>query len=191
MTLRKIAILGHPVLRQVARFLSREEIVSQQTQQLIDDMIETMRDVNGAGIAAPQVYESVQICVIEVGNNPRYPYKPPIPLTVMLNPVMEYLSEETFENYEGCLSVPQIRGRVRRSVKARISFLDRHAQPCVLHVQGLSAGTFQHELDHLQGKLFVDKVFDPRSLCTWEHFEKFEKEAFVDEVKKLVSVWGS
>jgi peptide deformylase len=191
MTLRKIALLGHPVLREVCKPLSLEELLSFEIQRLIDDMIETMRDARGAGIAAPQVYAPVQIGVIEVRNNPRYPYKPNIPLTVLVNPVITFLSEEMFENYEGCLSVPNLRGRVRRCVKVRVQALDRHGAPLDFCVQGLSAGTFQHELDHLKGVLFVDKVFDPKTLCTWDHFETYEREAFVKEAEALVALWGS
>src|SRR5687768_3963139 len=106
MSLRKIAQIGHPVLRQKARALTREELLAPATQQLIDDMIATMRDAQGAGLAAIQVYEPVRIAVIEVGQNQRYPYKPPIPLTVLVNPELTPVEDEKFDNYEGCLSVP-------------------------------------------------------------------------------------
>src|SRR4051794_26399856 len=112
MALLKIATIGHPVLRQVARPLTREELLLSSTQAFIDDLVETMRDASGAGLAANQVYRPVQICAIEVDNNPRYPYKPKIPLTVLVNPELELLGEERFGNYEGCLSVPDLRGEV-------------------------------------------------------------------------------
>ncbi|HSD91144.1 MAG TPA: peptide deformylase, partial [Kofleriaceae bacterium] len=105
MAIRKIAQIGHPVLRQVARELSREELATPATQQFIDDLIETMRDADGAGLAAIQVYEPIRICAIEVRNNPRYPYKPQIPLTILVNPVLTPVDDEQFDNYEGCLSV--------------------------------------------------------------------------------------
>src|ERR1041385_6662304 len=103
MAIRKIAQIGHPVLRRTARELSREELVTPSVQQLIDDIVETMRDAEGAGLAAIQVYEPVRICAIEVRNNSRYPYKPPIPLTVLVNPVLTPQGDEQFDNYEGCL----------------------------------------------------------------------------------------
>ncbi|HEY2518398.1 MAG TPA: peptide deformylase, partial [Polyangiaceae bacterium] len=102
MAIRKIATIGHPVLRQKARAVSREELASAETQRFIDDLIETMVDANGAGIAANQVYEPIQICTIWVKDNPRYPYKPNVPLTVLVNPEIEMLTTDTFVNYEGC-----------------------------------------------------------------------------------------
>src|SRR5882724_9802268 len=99
MAIRKIAQIGHPVLRGVARELSREELVTPSVQHLIDDIVETMRDAEGAGLAAIQVYEPVRICAIEVRNNPRYPYKPHIPLTLLVNPVLTPVEDELFDNY--------------------------------------------------------------------------------------------
>lgn len=190
--LRKIATLGHPVLREVARLVTREELLSPQMQSFIDDLIETMRDANGAGLAANQIYAPVQICAIEVlPNNPRYPYKPAIPLTVLVNPVITPLTQETFQNFEGCLSVPNLRGRVLRYTEVRVEAIDRLGNPLNIEMRGLSAGTFQHEIDHLNGKVFVDKVVDPTSLCTWEHFERFEKSKFAQEAAALVQRFGA
>lgn len=191
MTLRKIATVGHPVLREFAREVSREELLSEKMQTFIDDLIETMRDANGAGLAANQVYEPVQICAIEVGENPRYPYKPKIPLTILVNPKIEPLSDETFENYEGCLSVPDLRGVVRRHVEIRVRAWDRYGEPIDQVVRGLSAGTYQHEVDHLYGKLFLDRVEDPSTLSTWANFERHHRSAFVERVEALVARFGS
>ncbi len=191
MALRKIAQIGHPVLRQEARRLSREELLSPETQRFIDDLIETMRDANGAGLAAIQVHELVRICAIEVNNNPRYPYKPPIPLTVLVNPEITVLSDERFSNYEGCLSVPNLRGRVMRATEVRVRAWDRHGKELDYEVRGLSAGTYQHEVDHLNGVIFVDRVHDPKSLCTWEHFDRYEKPRFAEEAQALVKRWGA
>src|SRR5690349_5250672 len=129
-------------------------------QAFIDDLVETMRDANGAGIAAPQVHVPVRIFAVEVQDNPRYPYKPNIPLTVVVNPVIEPLTQETFENYEGCLSVPNLRGVVDRFTEIRLTGLDRGGRPIDRTVRGLTAGTFQHEKDHVDGVLFVDRVKD-------------------------------
>lgn len=191
MPLLKIAQIGHPVLRQRAREVSREELASPATQQFIDDLIETMRDANGAGLAAIQVYNPVRICAIEVGNNPRYPYKPPIPLTVLVNPVLTPLADETFDNNEGCLSVPNLRGDVPRFVHLRVQAWDRHGAHVDLEVHGLSAGTYQHEVDHLDGTVFLDKVRDPRTLTTWTEFERFHREPFIARVTELVARHGA
>ena len=191
MPLRKIATIGHPVLRETARELSRDELATAPVRQLIADMIETMRDANGAGIAANQVHEPVRICVVEVDKNPRYPYKPDWPLTVLVNPRVEARTNETFMNYEGCLSVPNLRGQVPRLTAVRIRAWDREGNDVDFEVKGLAAGTFQHEIDHLDGKLFVDRVTDTRTLCTWADYDRFHRDAFVARAKALVARFGS
>ena len=191
MTLRKIAQIGHPVLRSRAREVSPEELASPATQALIDDLVETMRDANGAGLAAPQVHAPVRICVLEVKDNPRYPYKPNIPLTILDNPVLTPLGDATFDNYEGCLSVPDLRGVVRRHAELRVSALDRHGAPLDFVARGITAGTYQHECDHLDGVLFVDRVTDPTTLCTWKEFARHREEAFKATVREVVARFGS
>ena len=191
MAIRKIAQIGHPVLRQVAREVTREELAGRAMHHFIDDLVETMRDAGGAGIAANQVHEPIRVCVVEVANNPRYPYKPNWPLTILVNPLVESTTDETFLNFEGCLSVPNLRGQVPRSTGVRVRALDRAGHALDFEVKGLTAGTFQHEADHLDGKLFVDRVVDTRTLCTWSEFERFHKEAFVERAKALVSRFGS
>jgi peptide deformylase len=195
MAIRKIAQIGHPVLRQRAREVTREELASPATQQFIDDLIETMRDASGAGLAAIQIYEPIRICAIEVTKNPRYPYKPPIPLTVLVNPVLTPLGgggdDDTFLNNEGCLSVPNLRGTVRRAVHLHVKAWDRDGNEIDEVVHGLKAGTYQHEVDHLDGKLFVDRVEDPRTFTTWTEFERFHRDAFVEQVQALVARVGS
>ncbi|MCS6900962.1 MAG: peptide deformylase [Myxococcales bacterium] len=191
MSLRKIATIGHPILRRPARQVTRDELLSPTFQRLIDDLIETMRDANGAGLAAPQIYEPVSLCAIEVDNNPRYPYKPPIPLTVLVNPEIIPITDETFDNYEGCLSVPNLRGLVPRYTQVRVQALDRQGNPLDFHVRGLSAGTYQHEVDHLLGKVFLDRVRDTTSLTTWADFERFHQRAFIERAKALVERFGS
>ncbi len=188
--LRKIALLGDPVLRQPARPVPADELASSTMQQLIDDMIETMRDANGAGIAAPQVYASVQICVVEVrAGNPRYPYRPAIPLTVLVNPVLTVEGDETFDNYEGCLSVPNLRGVVRRAARVRVEAMDRHGAPIRDLARGLRACTYQHETDHLHGRLFVDRA-DPATFCTWENFDRYQKAGVAERASALVARHG-
>ena len=191
MAILKIAQIGHPVLRQRAREVSRDELASPVTQQFIDDLIETMRDASGAGLAAIQVYQPLRICAIEVRDNPRYPYKPRIPLTVLVNPVLTPLTDETFANNEGCLSVPNLRGDVPRFVELRCQAWDRHGADIDVEVRGLTAGTYQHEVDHLDATVFLDRVRDPRTLTTWTEFERYHREAFIARVTELVARFGS
>jgi peptide deformylase len=181
MAIRKIAQLGEPVLRRATERIPFDQIGTARIQTLIDDMIETMRDADGAGIAAPQVYEPLRLCVIEVKQNPRYPDFPSIPLLVLVNPVVESLvepvqgalrDEDTIEMYEGCLSVAGVRGRVRRPRKVRVRALDRAANPLELTWEGVPAAVAQHEVDHLDGTLFVDRA-DPRSLTFLREYERY------------------
>lgn len=190
MTIRKIAQIGHPVLRLRARELTHDEVRSAETQRFIDDLVETMRDANGAGLAATQIYEPIRVCAIEVGDNPRYPYKPRIPLTILINPVIEPLGDETFLNYEGCLSVPNLRARVRRHAHVRVRAWDRDGAPWEREVKGISAGTFQHEVDHLDGRVFVDRIEDPSSITTWDNFDRHHKAEFVEHVQEIVARYG-
>ena len=192
MTVRDIVQIGHPALRAPARPLTPDEVAAPGIQRLIDDLVDTMRAADGAGLAATQIGEGVQVCVAEVRpGNPRYPYKPEIPLTVLVNPVVEPLTAETFANYEGCLSVPGLRGVVDRFVQVRVRALDRAGTPLDLTVRGLSAGTFQHETDHLHGRLFVDRVADTRTLCTWDEFRVRHEAAFTERARTLVARFGS
>ncbi len=190
MTIRKIAQVGHPVLREQAREVTREELLGADMQQFIDDLIETMHDANGAGLAANQVYEPIRVCAIEVKDNPRYPYKPNIPLTILVNPILEPEGDEMFDNYEGCLSVPNLRGLVPRHAIVRVRAWDRHGNDIDEVVRGVTAGTYQHEVDHLLGMLFLDRVVDTKSLCTWTEFERHHRDAFIENVKAVVARYG-
>lgn len=191
MTVREILHVGNPLLREPSREVTAQELASPEVQQLIDDLVDTMHAANGAGIAAPQVGELLRIATIEVTKNPRYPYKPPIPLTIVVNPVVEFLDDELVEINEGCLSVPNMRGNVMRHVNIRVRYLDRHGVPHDEVKRGLTAGTFQHELDHLDGLLFLDRVHDTRSLTTWEQFERFHRAAFIERITEFVQRVGS
>jgi peptide deformylase len=192
MSVRPIRELGDPVLREAAREVSPDELASPETQELIDSMIETMRDANGAGLAAPQVGVAKRIAVAEVRpGNPRYPYKPPIPLTVIVNPVLELVDEETFATNEGCLSMPNLRGDLERFVNVRVYYLDRDGVPREEVKRGLTAGTFQHEIDHLDGRLFLDRMTDLATLSTWEQFDRFRKDDFVAEITEFAERVGS
>ena len=191
MSVREIATVGHPVLRTPAREVTPDELRSPKVQRLIDDMVETMRAAGGAGLAANQVHELLRIAVVEVDHNPRYPYKPPIPLTVLVNPVLEPVGDETVEINEGCLSVPDLRGTLERHVTARVRYLDRDGTEHDEVKRGLTAGTFQHEVDHLDGVLFLDRVRDPRTFTTWEQFDRHHRDEFVARISEFVERVGS
>jgi peptide deformylase len=189
---RQIITVPEAVLRERAAEVTPQQLASPQVQRLIDDMIETMRAASGAGLAANQVDELLRIAVIEVaGRNPRYPYKPPIALTVVVNPVIEPLDDERFAINEGCLSVPDTRGVVERHVNVRVRYLDRDGLQREEVRRGLTAGTFQHELDHLDGVLFTDRVADPATLTTWAQFEREHRAAFEQRARELVARVGS
>jgi peptide deformylase len=192
MSVRPIATVGHPVLRERAREVTEEELRSAEAQRLIDDMIETMRDASGAGLAANQVHETLRIAVVEVrADHPRYPYKPPIPLTVMVNPVIEPVGDATIAINEGCLSVPGLRGTLERFEAVRVRYRDRDGAEHEEVRRGLTAGTFQHELDHLDGILFLDRVRDPATFSTWEQFDEHHREAFEAHARAIVERTGS
>lgn len=190
MSVLPIATVGNPELRIVAGEVSRAELALQETQSFIDDLVETMRAANGAGLAATQVLRHQRICAVEVDNNPRYPYKPRVPLTILVNPVITLLDNDQFLNMEGCLSVPGIRGGVLRNTRIHVKALDRHGAEIDEEIRGITAATYQHEVDHLDGVLFLDRVADSRTLTTWESFDRFHHDAFVESVKALVAKHG-
>lgn len=191
MSVLPICQIGDPILRQPARTVPPTELASAEMQRFIDDLVDTMHAANGAGLAAPQVGHGVAIAAVHVKDNPRYPYKPDIPLTIFVNPVITPIGAETAMLYEGCLSVPDLRGRVRRHMHIRVEALDRHGKPMSFEAKGLAAGTFQHEFDHLLGKLFVDRVEDPATFSTWANFDRHHRAAFVAEAMALVARYGA
>ena len=187
----RIAQIGHPILRQPTRMLTREELLSEEIQSFLDDLVETMREASGAGLAANQVYQSLRICAVEVRNNSRYPYRPNIPLTILVNPILTPASDETFVNYEGCLSVPNLRGQVRRHCELHVEALDREGNSISTVVKGMTAATYQHEVDHLDGKIFLDRVEDPNSVVTLENFQRYCMDKVATDVEALVKRYGS
>ncbi len=158
MAIRKVARMGHPVLRLKARELTREEILSSDTVKFVNDLLETMNEYGGIGIAAPQVHESLSLAIIDYQEDDENP----VPPTIIINPKITVLDEKTQGFWEGCLSVPEIRGLVYRPRKIQVDFLDLEAKPKTIIAEGFLATVFQHELDHLFGVLFVDRVeFSP------------------------------
>ena len=188
---REIAQIGNPVLRAKTEEVAPADIGSSEIQTLVDDLIETKRAVHGAGLAAPQVSVPLRIFMVEVGDNPRYPYKPRFPLTVVINPEISFLTDERFDNYEGCLSVPNLRGIVERCPEIKVEGLDRQGKPIDMVVRGITAGSFQHEYDHLDGVLFTDRVKDTKTLCTWEEFKKHHESDFREHVERIRIRYGS
>ena len=182
--------IGHPTLREIATEVPVDEIQSEPVQSFIDKLIATKRKANGAGIAANQVDNTWRIFVVEVGNNPRYPYKPDYPLTVMINPKVTFLTEERFENFEGCLSIPNLRGVVHRCPIVRVEGYNRDAKKVDFEVRGISAGTFQHEDDHLDGVLYTDKLIDSKTLCTWDEFLVRYEDKFKEMVQSVESIYN-
>ena len=189
--IRKIIEIGHPALREVAKAVPKADIASKGIQRLVDDLIDTMRYANGAGLAATQIAVPQRVCVIEVKKNPRYPYKPDIPLTVLINPKITFLTDKRITVYEGCLSVPNLRGQVERCPEIKVEGLDRNGEKVNFVSKGISAGTFQHELDHLDGLLYTDHLKDASSLSTLEEFAVHHEAAFKEKVMTIVEQYGS
>jgi peptide deformylase len=172
MAVLKVARLGHPVLRQVAEPVSPEAIRAPEVQRLIDDMIETMDDYDGAGLAAPQVHVSRRVVVYGVDQNPRYPEAEPVPLTVLVNPRLTPLGTDQEEDWEGCLSLPDLRGKVPRFIKLEVEAYGRDGAPLRFVATGFHARVVQHECDHLDGRVYVDRM---RSMDTLTFLPEFQR----------------
>lgn len=160
MAIRKVARMGHPVLRTPARNLTNEEILSPDIQGLIEDLHETMEEYGGIGIAAPQVHESLSVAIIDFQeDHPRYGDQISGGASqIIINPKITVLDETLQGFWEGCLSVPDIRGFVQRPRKIQIDFLNEKAESCTVVAEDFLATVYQHELDHLFGVLFVDRI---------------------------------
>lgn len=160
MTVRRVLRLGNPGLRAVASPVPPGTIASDDTQRLIDDLVETMRDYEGVGIAAPQVGVSLRIFVMEVSqHNSRYPGKEGYPLTVFVNPTLTPLDERSVHSEEACLSIPGLRGLASRHGRVRVQGMDRSGNDLDHVLDGFPAIVSQHEFDHLEGFLYVDRLW--------------------------------
>lgn len=162
--LRQIAQLGQPVLRQETAGVGNP--ADPLLQPLIDDMLATMAEANGVGIAAPQVFEPLRLFIVASRPNPRYPRAPAMAPTAMLNPEILWRSDETEQGWEGCLSVPGIRGLVPRSLHIGVRYLSRKGGVCEEELSGFIARVFQHEYDHISGMVFLDRVVSNRDLIS-------------------------
>jgi peptide deformylase len=164
--------LGHPVLRQVAQPVT--SVSDGSVQQLIDELLTTVRTANGVGIAAPQLGHSLRILVIASRPNLRYPHAPLMEPTVLINPRLLSASDELELGWEGCLSVPGVRGRVPRHRAIEVEYCDRHGHPQQAVWEGFVARIFQHEADHLEGKVFLDRVQSETDLLSEEAYQAME-----------------
>jgi len=168
---RSIARLGHPVLRSKAQAVSVQEIHSKRFQSFIDELIDTMRANQGVGIAAPQVNVSKQVFCVECIANRRYRVRSRIPLYVIVNPKLEVLDSRVVGFWEGCLSVPGLKGWTFRYRKVRIQGWDRKGQRLCITASGFHARIIQHELDHLRGRVYLDRMKNMKSLSYPEHLK--------------------
>ncbi len=170
MPILKVARLGHPVLRMQAKPLSRADLKDRDVQRFIDDMAETMQDYHGVGLAAPQVHISSRIIVIEEQPGSGDGTRPAVPLTVLVNPTLSPVSETTVEDWEGCLSIPDLRGRVPRWTAISVQALDRDGRPVAFEARDFRARVIQHEVDHLDGVVFLDRMKDLSNLSFLQEY---------------------
>ena len=170
MAILKVARIGNPVVREIARPV--EQLGSPYVQRLIDDMIETMHEHDGVGLAAPQVHVSLRLAVIEVPSSDEQA-EDGVPLTVLVNPIVTPVGDERSEGWEGCLSIPELRGMVPRFARIRLEALDREGRAYVAEASGFFARVIQHECDHLDGTVYLDRMEDLRSLAFLPEFERY------------------
>lgn len=188
MAVREVLKMGHPTLRVKAGPVSAEEIQSREFKDLIQDMFETMQEEDGIGIAAPQIGVSKQVAIVGVPkDNPRYPDVPEgeeeddFDILIVINPKVTVLDRTPSGFWEGCLSVPGLRGYVERPSKIKVEFTNPLGETEVLEVSGFGATVFQHELDHLDGVLYVDRVADTTKLSYMDEFMEFHDTDIEDE----------
>ena len=168
MSILKVSRLGHPVLRMESKRVSPETLASPVIQTLIDNMMETMVEYYGVGLAAPQVHESLAIAVIE-----SHGARGDIPMTVIVNPEVTVLDEALIEDWEGCLSIPDFRGRVPRWRKLRVDALDRKGRKIQITAEGFFARVIQHEFDHLMGGVYLDRMPNLKTLSHLAEFQRY------------------
>jgi peptide deformylase len=174
MSILKVARMGHPVLRKRARPVERAEISTTAFQKLIDDMLETMREYDGIGLAAPQVHEGVRLVMVGIDEDREgQSRETPIPILALINPEIRPVGREVVEDWEGCLSVPKLRGKVPRPNEVRLTALDREGRRLDMQLRGYPARVVQHEADHLDGTLFIDRMKSFATLTYLDEYAKF------------------
>lgn len=169
MSILKVARMGHPVLRQTARPIDRQELKAAPLQRLIDDMMDTMQEYSGIGLAAPQVHQSVRLFVAHLDPEGRGDGD----ATAIINPEISIVGDKTVEGWEGCLSIPDIRGMVPRAFHISVVALDRHGKRIEFEAKDFPARVIQHETDHLDGVLFFDRMQTLESLTFMEEFSRY------------------
>lgn len=178
--IRPICRMGNPILRKKAMEVPKTFLKTDEFSQLVADLRDSMKHYGGIGIAAPQIGVAQQVAIIELEGFNRYGEEVNLPFTVFINPRIEELSDETQGFWEGCLSVPGLRGYVERPKKIKVEYLDHRGDNQVLVAEGFLATVIQHELDHLHGVLYVDRVKDSKQLSYQEEFEQFIQERTIE-----------
>jgi len=173
MSVLEVIKMGNPSLREICSVVPPSEIKTSEFQKFIDDLIETQRAEDGAGIAAPQVDVLERVFTMEMEENPRYPDKETFPLYVAINPEIEPISEVWIDSWEGCLSIPGIRGQLPRHKQIRLKALDRSGKSFEVVLDGFAAIVAQHELDHLNGILLIDRMQSMKTLSFQKEYEKY------------------
>jgi peptide deformylase len=169
----KVARLGFPSVRAKAQPVPADRIKSAEFQRLIDDMIDTMHEYHGVGLAAPQVHLPLRLAVLEVEHHPRHREMPSVPLTVIINPVVTVLDSTPVEEWEGCLSIPDLRGKVPRHKRVRVTALGRNGEQLDFTAEDFHARVIQHETDHLNGEVYLDRMPNLRTLAFLDEWQRF------------------
>jgi peptide deformylase len=177
MSILKVARMGHPVLRAKARAVDKSELKSTSVQYFIDSLIDTMHEYSGVGLAAPQVHEGIRVFVAMLDPDGRGEGDP----ITFVNPEIMVVGDQTVEGWEGCLSIPDVRGRVPRAQHIRVSALDRHGKRFELELKDFPARVVQHETDHLDGVLFLDRMRSFESLAYLEEYSRYHVKHDDDE----------
>ncbi|MFP5385856.1 MAG: peptide deformylase [Bacteriovoracia bacterium] len=177
---RPICRMGNPILRKKAEIIPKDFLLSDEFGQLMSHMLDSMKHYGGIGIAAPQIGVDRQVAIIELMGFNRYGEEVNLPLTVFINPKISYLTEERQGFWEGCLSVPGLRGFVERPKKVKVEYLDKEGKEQVIVAEGFLATVLQHELDHLEGILYIDRIKDSKLISYQEEFEEFIQERTIE-----------
>lgn len=178
--IRPICRMGNPILRKKAQEISKDYLLSDDFTQLLVDMKDSMKHYGGIGIAAPQIGVDLQVAIIELSGMNRYGEEINLPLTAFINPRISFLTDEQQGFWEGCLSVPGLRGYVERPLKVKVNYLNVKGEPQEIIAEGFLATVLQHELDHLEGILYIDRIKDPRLLSYQEEFDQFISERTIE-----------
>jgi peptide deformylase len=180
MSIRKVARLGHPVLRQVARPIPPDQITSDEVKRLVQDLMETMVEYEGVGLAAPQIFESVRAFVMYVPPDPDSGF-PGVPMTAWINPRLTVLDGDSAAGWEGCLSIPDLRGKVERPLVVEIAGYGADGVQHTVRYEGFPAVVAQHEFDHLEGIVFLDRMQDMSTLSFLREYERYWHRAADDD----------